>query len=50
VGRQAEPVGIHMALNPIHHSNTEIYLRHLRSAVEEARESRAIGSKAGQTY
>ena len=50
VGRQAEPVGIHMALNPIHHSNTDIYLQHLRAAVDEVRTRRAVGSVAGQTY
>ncbi len=50
VGRQAEPMGIHMAINPIHHENTEIYLEHLRAAVDEVRARRAVGSVAGQTY
>ena len=33
VGRQAEPVGIHMALNPIHHENPDEYLEDLRASV-----------------
>lgn len=50
VGRQAEPVGIHMALNPIHHENTQIYLEHLRASVDEVRTRGKVGSVAGQTY
>lgn len=50
VGRQAEPVGIHMALNPIHHEDPGQYLADLRAAVESVRASRAVGTAAGQTY
>ena len=50
VGRQAEPVGIHMALNPVHHENIDVYLADLRGAVAAVRQSRAVGTAAGQTY
>ena len=50
VGRQVEPVGIHMALNPIHHQNVETYLADLRQSVDEVRAKKAVGTAAGQTY
>ncbi len=50
VGRQAEPAGIHMALNPVHHQNIGQYLVDLRNSVDEVRKHRAVGTVAGQTY
>jgi glutamate/tyrosine decarboxylase-like PLP-dependent enzyme len=50
IGRQAEPPGIHMHLNPSHHTIVDDYLQDLRAAVDEARNSRATGSAAGPTY
>jgi len=50
VGRQAEPRGIHMAINPVHHENPGEYLADLRASVEAVRETRAVGQVAGQTY
>lgn len=50
VGRQAEPRGIHMALNPVHHESVEQYLSDLRACVDEVRKLKAVGSAAGQTY
>ena len=50
VGRQAEPPGIHMALNPVHHESVGQYLADLRASVEEVRERKAVGKTAGQTY
>ena len=37
VGRQAEPPGIHMHLNPVHAETAEMYLADLRAVVEEVR-------------
>ncbi|MGE0718654.1 MAG: aspartate aminotransferase family protein, partial [Alphaproteobacteria bacterium] len=37
IGRQSEPPGIHLALNPNHEVMVEPYLRDLREAVAEAR-------------
>lgn len=37
VGRQAEPMGIHLALNPSHEVMVDDYLADLRAAVAEAR-------------
>ena len=51
VGRQAEPPGIHMHLNPVHAETADEYLEHLREAVAEVREKRAKASApAGRTY
>jgi len=50
VGRQVEPRGIHMALNPIHHENPGQYLTDLRASVDAVRQTRAVGTAAGQTY
>jgi glutamate/tyrosine decarboxylase-like PLP-dependent enzyme len=51
VGRQAEPPGIHLHLNPVHSVAVDDYLADLRASVEEAR---ATGAKAlepaGRTY
>jgi len=41
VGRQAEPPGIHMHLNPVHAETADQYLADLREAVEEVRATRA---------
>ena len=40
VGRQAEPAGIHMHLNPVHAESADEYLAHLREAVSEVRQSK----------
>jgi sphinganine-1-phosphate aldolase len=51
VGRQAEPPGIHMHLNPVHAETADEYLEHLREAVAEVRASRKRASAAvGRTY
>jgi sphinganine-1-phosphate aldolase len=50
VGRQAEPAGIHMHLNPSHHAVVDDYLRDLRAAVDEARHRRTAGTATGSTY
>jgi sphinganine-1-phosphate aldolase len=53
VGRQAEPPGIHLHLNPVHAETAELYLADLAASVAEVREvgarSRAA-APAGQTY
>jgi glutamate/tyrosine decarboxylase-like PLP-dependent enzyme len=51
VGRQAEPPGIHLHLNPAHSVAVEDYLADLRAAVDEARSSGAKALEpAGRTY
>lgn len=51
VGRQAEPPGIHMHLNPVHAETADEYLEHLREAVGEVRRTRAkAAGPAGRTY
>jgi glutamate/tyrosine decarboxylase-like PLP-dependent enzyme len=50
IGRQAEPPGIHMHLNPSHHRVVEAYLADLRAAVDEARNCSATGRVVGSTY
>jgi sphinganine-1-phosphate aldolase len=51
VGRQAEPPGIHMHLNPVHAETADDYLEHLREAVAEVRATRKQASAAvGRTY
>jgi hypothetical protein len=50
IGRQAEPPGIHMHLNPSHHAMVDAYLRDLGASVAEARTSGATGKAAGSTY
>jgi sphinganine-1-phosphate aldolase len=49
-GRQQEPDGMHLHLNPIHAGIVEEYLRDLREAVAEAREGRVEAMAAGRTY
>lgn len=41
VGRQAEPKGIHMHLNPVHAVSAELYLSDLAAVVEEVRGAKA---------
>lgn len=51
VGRQAEPKGIHMHLNPIHAQTADEYLVHLAEAVGEVRAGRIAGGAApARTY
>lgn len=51
VGRQAEPKGIHMHLNPVHAVSADLYLSDLAASVEEARGSAAKPSvAAAATY
>jgi len=51
VGRQAEPPGIHMHLNPVHAETADIYLADLREAVVEARAARpAAPASVERTY
>ena len=51
VGRQAEPPGIHMHLNPVHAETADEYLEHLRESVDEVRRKRTTSSApAGRTY
>jgi sphinganine-1-phosphate aldolase len=49
-GRQQEPDGMHLHLNPVHAGIVEEYLRDLREAVVEAREGRVEAMAAGRTY
>ena len=50
VGRQVEPPGIHMHLNPSHERMVGDYLEDLAWAVGEARRSGASSKNAGLTY
>lgn len=51
VGRQAEPDGVHLHLNPQHAVAVDAYLADLSASVEEARASGAKASApAGRTY
>lgn len=50
IGRQAEPVGIHMHVNPIHRESWRPYLQDLAACVEQVRGARAVGKEAGLTY
>jgi len=50
VGRQVEPPGIHMHLNPSHESMVGDYLEDLTWAVGEARRSGASSRNVGSTY
>jgi hypothetical protein len=51
VGRQAEPPGIHMHLNPVHAVAVDRYLDDLAAAVREVRgRSVATVGAAGATY
>jgi len=50
IGRQAEPPGIHMHLNPVHAECWRQYLADLRDCVGEARAGKARSGPAGSTY
>jgi glutamate/tyrosine decarboxylase-like PLP-dependent enzyme len=51
VGRQAEPPGIHMHLNPVHAETADEYLEHLAEAVAEVRATKPRSvAPAGRTY
>jgi sphinganine-1-phosphate aldolase len=51
VGRQAEPPGIHMHLNPVHAETADEYLEHLQEAVAEVRRGRKQATgPAERTY
>jgi len=51
VGRQAEPKGIHMHLNPVHAVSADLYLSDLSASVDEARAGKATAKVvAGATY
>lgn len=51
VGRQAEPAGIHMHLNPVHAKSADLYLSDLAKSVAQARKTGALSPSAvGATY
>ncbi len=51
VGRQAEPPGIHLHLNPVHAESADEYLADLAEAVAEVRATKAkAAAPAGRTY
>jgi sphinganine-1-phosphate aldolase len=50
IGRQAEPPGIHMHINPVHRESWKGYVADLRAAVDEVRAKKATGKAAGSTY
>jgi sphinganine-1-phosphate aldolase len=50
IGRQVEPPGIHMHLNPSHERMVDEYLADLAWAVGEVRQSGARSGHAGSTY
>ena len=51
VGRQTEPPGVHLALNPNHDQIVEPYLADLRASVEEARGVAPVAAAAAErTY
>ncbi len=50
MGRQAEPPGIHMHLNPIHRDSWRRYLADLRECVAATRAGGVAGKAAGSTY
>lgn len=51
VGRQTEPAGIHLHLNPVHSVAVDDYLADLRDSVAEARATGATALEpAGRTY
>ncbi len=50
IGRQAEPAGIHMHLNPSHERMVGEYLTDLAWAVAQARQSGARSQATGSTY
>jgi len=51
VGRQFEPTGIHMHLNPVHAKTADLYLSDLAEIVDEVRADGAVADQAvGATY
>lgn len=51
VGRQAEPPGIHLHLNPVHAVSADLYLRDLAASVEETRgQERRTHATVAATY
>lgn len=51
VGRQAEPAGVHMHLNPVHAVSADLYLSDLAASVADARKGAvAANAVAGATY
>ena len=51
VGRQFEPKGIHMHLNPVHAKTADLYLSDLAASVKEVRQSGAVSRQPiGATY
>lgn len=50
VGRNVKPKSIHLALNPVHASNGDVYLRDLRAAADEVRAQRLQGVEDLRTY
>lgn len=50
VGRQQEPNGIHLALNPVHAEIAEEYVSDVRAAVAEVRGGRVAAMAEGRTY
>ncbi|MBO6814341.1 MAG: aspartate aminotransferase family protein [Rhizobiaceae bacterium] len=46
IGRQAEPVGIHMHLNPVHAKTADLYLSDLAASVSEVRNTGAVAKQA----
>jgi len=50
IGRQAEPPGIHMHINPVHRDSWKDYVAELRASVDEVRRKKAAGKAAGSTY
>ena len=50
VGRNLKPKAIHLALNPVHASNTDAYLRDLRNAAAEVRAGALRGTEDLRTY
>jgi glutamate/tyrosine decarboxylase-like PLP-dependent enzyme len=50
IGRQVEPPGIHMHLNPSHERMVDEYLADLAWAVDQVRQSGARSRQAGSTY
>ena len=51
VGRQAEPNGIHMHLNPVHAKTADLYLTDLSNAVQEVLAGRVeFKASVGSTY
>lgn len=50
VGRSLEPLGIHMALNPVHAQCVDAYVADLRAVAGDARGERRVGRLDEHTY